>query len=283
MRLQCIILDFDGTFTDVAEEAAPFTVAFQEDLADLFGHDVSESWAAKHSEIIAKPHRYGMRSDGRIVVHANADAYVRASTIAQMLFDDAGILRNADTRATIIRALYMKAYKRTRTAFRAGARETLATILETSIPAFVVTNSNPDVVIQKLKTLDPEASGKIQVCGDAQKFTVAPPEMPDARFDALPEEKWLEGLSGRPIYLRRGKYFDVLRKIWADTGASPETTLVCGDIFELDLAMPAELGAQVHLVSNADTPTYEKTAALALGPRGGVSDTLSAVTARIQR
>src|SRR5262245_57394731 len=282
MSLRCIILDFDGTFTDVAAEAAPFATAFEADIADLLGKDTSQSWAAKHSEIAAHPYRYGMQDGDKIVVHANADAYVRFATIAQMLFDDAGILKDKDTRSAVIRALYLKAYKLTRTAFRPGARDTLATILHTGIPAFVVTNSHPDMVIEKIKALFPECLDRIQVHGDAQKFTVAPPETADPRFDALPEEKWLDGLIGRPIYLRRGKYFDVLRKIWMNTGATPEATLVCGDIFELDLAMPAELGAQIHLVTTEDTPGYEKAAVAALGPRGGSSSELSAVLERIK-
>jgi FMN phosphatase YigB (HAD superfamily) len=283
MSLRCIVLDFDGTFTDVAEEAEPFASAFQADVADLLGKDIAGSWKAKHSEIVAHPCRYGMQDGDKIVVHANADPYVRSATIAQMLFDDAGILKDKHTRSAIIRALYSKAYKLTRTAFRPGARETLATILRTEIPAFVVTNSHPDMVIEKMRTLFPECLERIQVHGDAQKFTVAAPEMSDPRFDALPEEKWLDGLIGRPIYLRRGKYFDVLRKIWIKTGAGPEETLVCGDIFELDLAMPAELGAQIHLVSSPDTPDYEQAAVAALGARGSSSRVLSSVLARIER
>jgi hypothetical protein len=90
------------------------------------------------------------------------------------------------------------------------------------------------------------------------------PEAPDARFDALPEELYVEGLS-RPILLRRGRYFDALRRIWDETGARPSGTLVCGDIYELDLAVPALLGAQIHMVGRPSTPDYERAAVASAG------------------
>jgi hypothetical protein len=51
----------------------------------------------------------------------------------------------------------------------------------------------------------------------------------------------------RPVYLRRGAYFEAL----CATTFPMEQTLVCGDIWELDLALPAALGAQVHLIERA--------------------------------
>ena len=84
------------------------------------------------------------------------------------------------------------------------------------------------------------------------------------RFDALEESTQIPGLD-RPVYLRRGRYYEVLRDIWTRTEATPESTFVCGDIYELDLALPAQLGARVHLVARASTPAYELDAAEAAG------------------
>jgi len=58
----------------------------------------------------------------------------------------------------------------------------------------------------------------------------------------------------RPLYLRRGAYFEALCALYhafGDDSFPIEKTLVCGDIWELDLAMPAVLGAQVHLIERA--------------------------------
>jgi hypothetical protein len=118
------------------------------------------------------------------------------------------------------------------------------------------------------------------VRGDAGKFVVAPASGADARFERVRSEIRVSGLT-RPILPRRGRYFDALAAIWEETGARPESTLVCGDIFELDLALPAELGADVHLVRRPRTHRYEMDAVAALGKRGGVSDGLAALLGRL--
>ena len=45
----------------------------------------------------------------------------------------------------------------------------------------------------------------------------------------------------------------------------PARTLVCGDIYEMDLAMPQTLGAAVHLVVRPSTRAWERDAAQAFG------------------
>jgi hypothetical protein len=63
----------------------------------------------------------------------------------------------------------------------------------------------------------------------------------------------------RPIYLRRGYYFnalcDALHQLKGDLSASTalpfDEVMVCGDIYELDLALPKALGAHVHLIERA--------------------------------
>ena len=56
---------------------------------------------------------------------------------------------------------------------------------------------------------------------------------------------------------------------------------MCGDIFELDLALPAELGAHVHFIRRERTFDYELDAIRALGRRGGASDTLMPLLERL--
>ncbi len=89
----------------------------------------------------------------------------------------------------------------------------------------------------------------------------------------------------RDVLLRRPSYFDVLAGIWGDDATAPGDTLVCGDVWELDLAMPAALGCQAHLVTrSAPYATYEheRRAAEAMGARGGVSAGLRAVLDRVR-
>ena len=275
---QCVVLDFDGTFTDVQVEARPFVDCYRADVADLVGDD--HDWASCQAELDAHPDRYGWIDGGRIVAPANADPYIRTSCTAQLVLDRRGLLRNPDTRKAVLSALFHRAYCFTHAAFRPDAAETLRGLKARGLRTFFVTNARPDSVSGKLEALLPGVLSDVQVFGDAQKFVVAPPRDPDPRFDALPDEKSLPGLQ-RPLYLRRGRYFDALARIWSLTGATPRTTLVCGDIYELDLAMPAELGASVHLIARPDTPAYERAALAALGSRAALTDSLLPVLDRL--
>jgi len=274
----CVVLDFDGTFTDVEREAEPFVRAYVAAIADVLGRDVRESWDRAAAEIAQHPERYGWDYQGRIVAPADADPYIRSTTIAQRVFDEAGVLQNPETRELVAETLFHSAYRQTGTAFRPGARETVEAILASGVPTFVVTNARTDVVTRKLDELSPRGVEALQIVGNARKFALDEPASPDARFDAVPRQLQLPGLE-RPVFPRRGRYFDALAQIWERTGATPDTTLVCGDIYELDLTLPIELGMHVHLLSSPRTPRYELDAIAALGPRGSHGAEISTVLA----
>jgi len=279
---RCIILDFDGTFTDVEREAVPFVAAFRAEVADLLGRAIDGAWEEAATEIARHPGRYGWVHEGRIVAPAWADPYILSTTIAQRIFDGAGILRDPKTRAAVTSTLYHLAYEHTQAAFRPGAREVLEAIAASGIPAYVVTNARTDAVARKLGVLGPSGIERLAIVGDAQKFVVGEPKVADARFDAVAVERSIEGLE-RPVYPRRGRYFDALARIMAETGTTPAEVLVCGDIYELDLALPIELGMNVQLVTGGSTPKHEIAAIEALGARGGHAGDLRAILARIGR
>ncbi len=152
-------------------------------------------------------------------------------------------------------------------------------MLARGLSVHVVTNADPVVVADKLAALAPAGLPRLHVHGDARKFLIVPASRPDDRLAALPAERRLPGLA-RPLLLRRGRYFDVLTSIWAECGARPAETLVCGDIFELDLALPADLGAEVYLVRRETTYAYETDAVAALGARGSIGEGLGGVLQR---
>jgi len=118
------------------------------------------------------------------------------------------------------------------------------------------------------------------VRGDANKFAVCGSATADARFESLPETVRWPGLD-RAIHLRRGRYFDVLRGLWDETGTGPDSTLVVGDGFELDLAMPAALGAHAQLVIRAGTLFHERQLARKLA-RGDADERLTAILDRLR-
>ncbi len=280
MPIRCVVVDFDGTFTDVEADAAEFESCFQAEVAAVVERDVAQAWREERAEIAAHPEQYGWVYNGVVVAPANADPYIRTTSVAQRVFDRFGALREKDARAATVQAFYKKSYERTKTAFRPDAREVLEALVASGLPLFVVTNAAPDVVARKLETLAPRGRERINVRGDARKYVLEAPKVPDARFDALPQTRQLPGLP-RPIYLRRGPYYETLRSIWEQTGTSPEETILCGDIFELDLAMPSALGVRIHLVEGSGVAPWERAAVIALGDRGGLSDTLKPILRRI--
>jgi len=279
--LRCIVLDFDGTFTRVEEEAAPFERAYREALTDLLREDITPLWAEEVAHVNGRPHEFGWKVDDRIVAPC-ADPYILATAVAHRLFDRLGMLKKTGFRFEVLQALYRDAYRHSATAFRPEAKEALEGLLDLGLPVYVVTNSNTDVVEKKVRKLAPRGVERVVVRGDARKFIVEEPQTADARFAGVPAERTLPGLQGRPVYLRRGHYYDVLRRAWNDTGATPEQTLVCGDIYELDLALPEALGCHLHLVERDNSLPYEKQAVLASG-RGAISTDLLAMVERVRR
>ena len=59
MSIRCVVVDFDGTFTDVAVEAVPFEPAFMASLADMLGRDVRDEWARERAVIEKTPEQFG--------------------------------------------------------------------------------------------------------------------------------------------------------------------------------------------------------------------------------
>jgi hypothetical protein len=136
---------------------------------------------------------------------------------------------------------------------------------------------------------------RISVQSDAGKFRVCElewdekmsPLSPAARkrFEALPTA-WNDGkianAIGRPVYLRRAAYFGAISRVLGGNFALLPKTVFCGDIWEMDLAMPYALGANVHLLDRAapfKTYKYEKQAIASCGRRAKTSADLSGLLA----
>jgi FMN phosphatase YigB (HAD superfamily) len=283
MVFKLVILDFDGTFSDAEAEAAPFVESFQRDVFDLLGRvakteDAQRDWQAEADKLRAEPTRYGWRIAGVVAAPAISDPYLRSAVIAQNLCDAAGVLRDEETRSAVLQALYSKNYPRTLTVPRPDAKRVLETLLAGDRSVYVVTNSRTDAVQAKIDRVAPKGLERLTVIGDAKKFVVDDVSRGEA-FDTL-QDLALPGLDERNVAIKRGPYYEVLERCWRESGASAAETLVCGDIFELDLALPLVLGAHVHLVHHADTPAYEVDY-VSKHERGAVSRELAGVLARL--
>ena len=152
-----LILDFDGTLTDVEEEGVPFTEGYLRDLAALTGsslEQIRELHARFQAEILGDPTRYAWVMNGLAVAPATVDPYLRIKPIAAMILDELGIVLPTRFRENLFSdILYRDNYRLTRTAFRAGAVELLTEVFTQEMPAAIVTNSHTDAVLSKLLVL----------------------------------------------------------------------------------------------------------------------------------
>ncbi|QDE71827.1 MULTISPECIES: HAD family hydrolase [Myxococcus] len=282
MAIACVVLDFDGTFTDVAAESAPFLRHFRQGLAAALGEDLEAAWEEEVAALRAGADALGWDLGGRVVAPATADPYLTATCAAHRLMQRFGQGQDEARRSDVVQKLYREAYAHSATAFKPEAKEVLEALVATGLPVTVVTNAHTDLVEKKLDQLAPKGREKLTVSGDARKFLLDPPDATDARFAAVPETQTLDGVLRRPVYLRRGRYFEALKRVWETTGTTPEETLVAGDIYELDLALPAALGAHVQLVARDNVLPYELKAMELLGARGGVDRSLHGVLPRLR-
>ena len=254
-----LVFDFDGTLTDAEEEGRPFRDGYLEDIAVLCEQstDTIEELAREaEAKVAENPQAHGWVFGGRIVAPATVDPYLRMMPVARMIFDHFGRFPQSSDRDRLLDGiLYKYNYPKTRTAFRAGAREVLLGVDQES--TYVVTNSHTEPVQDKIRQLSAEGDDSSalmwlvpRVHGRAKKYVV------DDGFEGVSAEMVVPNLS-RPILLRRRLYHDALVDLLAETGASWGDLTVVGDIFELDLALPLAMGANVGLVVNQHTPHYE--------------------------
>ena len=140
----------------------------------------------------------------------------------------------------MLQELFRQSYPSAGTVFRDGAKEFLDD-LAGLYPTTIVTNAQTRSVEEKLQRL---GRNSIPIIGNAQKYVI------DDAVTDIPESVKLEGFP-RPVLLRRGNYRQILG------GFDPEATVIVGDIYELDLALPEWLGFQVIQLVTPSTPAYE--------------------------
>lgn len=247
------VFDFDGTCTmpvTGADEA--FLTAHYTGLATLLERDpnwMREQYAAARAKIAADPSTYGWVINGQIVAPALVDAFVAAQVCAQLVLS--GLGHDIETWEQRLNALYQEHYLVLETTFREEMLEVFQTLRERGIPFYIVSNSDPAKVQQRLTVLGDAAEWiNPLVRGFAKKFVVTP-ESNYGRTRML-----FKGLR-RPISLQKQHYYDVLDAILEAHDTTWDKLTVIGDIAELDLAMPVSQGARGVLMMGPNTPDYE--------------------------
>lgn len=285
--LRHIVLDFDGTCTRVEDIHAAFLstyrAMFRQALETAFAGaipgDTDALWddyerLLRHHSPVA-----GWRlAGGPPSAPVAADPYILAGETAKLV--TAQLRLTATGRPPVIDfgKLHHDADQAEEAPWREEVPEVLAGLVELGLSVAFVSNSSTVKIGKRLDALLGSSSSlrkSIQVFSDAQKFSIeelpldelldAPlPKTARQAFAALPAAEQANGLD-RPIYVRRGQYLRAMTAVWGPdmTATDIAGTLVCGDIYELDLAMPKALGGMVHLVDRQapfETCGYERAA-----------------------
>lgn len=282
-RPETIVLDFDGTLTDADAHAPAFHEASGQVLAQRMGWDdptLRREWRRARAAVADLPADAAWQVDGRGVCSATADPYLIANSVTQLLLSQHGPRLGSAALTAEVLEVHRAAYQRVPPPFRPETRGVLEELCASGYHVSIVSNSHTEAVAAMLDALSFRGRQQVVVRGDAGKFSVCASTSADARFESLPETVEWQGLA-RPVHLRRGRYFDLLRSVWDETGTGPASTLVAGDVFELDLALPAALGAHVQLVTRTSTPPHEERLARDLA-RGDAGRRLTAILERIR-
>ncbi|CAN5601152.1 hypothetical protein BH11MYX1_BH11MYX1_05920 [soil metagenome] len=271
-RIRYVILDFDGTCTQVDKIQAKFL----DDYRQAVGVDVKAWDRAKKMLRKASPTAGWTLMNAPSTAPAAADPYILAGEAAALLYREQG--KQAPD-------VFRSVYEKNLAPFRPELHDVLEALLEHEIRVAFISNSDGIGILNRIGDLfhrSPERRDAIPVFCGAQKFLVKEPLVDAkltreqrARFDKLAAGVRVPELD-RPVYLRRGAYFEAL----CATTFPIDQTMVCGDIWELDLALPAALGAQVHLIERAapfETYRYERERLA----KGQASPNLEALVKRI--
>ncbi len=270
--LRFVVLDFDGTLTDSWKEADGFAERYISDLAKAVRASpaaLSSAWESAYKAILSAPSAYGWEQDGKIVAPAATDPFILANVTAAKALDSLGLLEDPAERSRILDPIYHANYALNRTVFKEGAADFLSRLMELT-GACIVSGSPTDQVKAKLSTLglaDPPA-----VFGGAGKGEL------DPSWAAVPES--IDMGLGRPVFIRRRRYWDILEGILRLRGIGAPDALVAGDIFELDLALPRFFGMRIALLPAGKDSAPERKAVAESG-MGFVSDSLGSCLARI--
>lgn len=282
------MFDFDGSCTRVQDAAPAYLAEFRRLFTACVGPDVAAGWDAALAAVRVRSPEAGWMLGGIPSAPAAADPYILAGETAGYL------IRTHDIRTPVPTDLHARAYEAARAPFRHDLLDVLEDLVARRCTISFVSNSSTRSIEARLDEYlaeHVELRRQIEVMGDAGKFRICELASnafalhPDLRraFESLPAAAQGVGLE-RPVYLRRGAYFEALCKVWRNAPSAIGSTVVCGDIWELDLAMPAALGMYTHLITRAspyDTYDYELQAALRAGARGGVSDDLRGLLATV--
>ncbi len=237
-----LILDYDGTLTDVKANFSEYKERFKNIFSSIT--EIPLSKLNRIEEVVRKevekdPTR-GWENNGAIVAPALTDPYMLNVTVYQGICSK--LKMSVEERDNLLGMCYKEAYSASSTTFKNGLDEFLHDVQD-KYDVSVVTNSSKKNVAKDLEGVDFPSN---LVFGGARKYVL------DQDWQEIPISTQPPDFP-RPVMLRRKNYFQVLKRL----EASHLDTTVLGDIYEIDLALPDYLGLEIVHMTNESTPSYE--------------------------
>ena len=260
-----VILDWDGTITDIDCESQSFQELYPQLFCERLGIDQKKYntvFDELRDDVLSDP-GLGFEILGHDVVPAAADPYLLTQKTIQVTLQrlrdgslDVAHTDLPDDESAFLIDLYKDAVGRAENDayFREG-KDTTKRFLDDLIAnrdVAIVTNSSTAKVEAQLGELGytNEDISQFTIRGNAKKLFVTP------TYDGLPDEVTPPGFP-RAVQLRRGHYHYVLNDL-EQQGYLPESTAVVGDCYELDLALPEVLGYATVQFATPFTPEHER-------------------------
>ncbi|MEO6733626.1 MAG: HAD family hydrolase [Ferruginibacter sp.] len=298
MKIKNVVFDFDGTCTQIPVIHEQFLKRFHEELnKHIFAlntytlepnpNPVSlQEWEDAKDIVRKNSPKAGWTLAVTSAAPAAADPYILAHEAAKFILRNR---RKGKAEVDLPFELHSISSAAHEAPWRNEAKEVIETLLNKKINVYFISNSGSAKITKLLKELlgKDELPPNLKVQSDANKFRISELPLADQQFslpanaiasyEALPVLHNVNAC-GRPVFLRRGEYFRSICAVLQNDIDQIKETVFCGDIWEMDLAMPHALGGKIHLVKRAspfDTYEYELKAVMASG--GQFSDDLNAL------
>ncbi|MCR4327638.1 MAG: hypothetical protein NUV46_03595 [Nanoarchaeota archaeon] len=255
MKEFSLMLDFDGTLTDIEEETKEFQEIYPILFLEKFGLKKSKYLPIFNEikEELKSDEKKGFILNGQDVLPVSSDPYILTQATSQEMIKREKLLVEDETKTIIgLFGETLKKIPKQNAHYREGKEKTKEFLDKTmrKYNLVFVTNSQRGKVEHYLKELGSDYFCNISVIGNAKKLFVNP------NFDEVPESFTPPNFK-REVLLRRDNYYGILK--FLSLGIfSNKNTKVIGDIYELDLALPDYLGYDVIQMENGYSKKHER-------------------------
>src|SRR6185295_446801 len=285
MPITDIIMYFDGTCTEIPAIYEAFLAQYLMELnRTVFAQSLVRADEWREAQELVRTHspRAAWTIASTPAAPAAADPYIFSFECAKFL------LRKKNIQAEIPPEVFKNAANSNPAPWRKEAREVFETLLNHNIGITFISNTSSTAIIGRLQELFSviEIPKGIAVKSGAEKYRITElvwdstiPRDTQKSFQHLPAVH-SETSIDRPVYLRRGSYFEAICAAFRNDLGRLASSVFCGDIWEMDLAMPHVLGANIHLIERADpftTYEYERKAVIGYKRRYKISKDLTSL------